>query len=195
MNNISAALEALLFASGEPVSIQRISLVLKVSEDELLEAFNALSKELSEGGHGIKAVRLGDKLQLCTSPDFGAEISAILETRKPQGLSPAALETLSIVAYYQPCTQAYISKLRGVDSGYSVSSLSDKGLIAQSGRLDAPGRPLLYSTTDLFLRTMGISSLAELPPLPDLKKSDAMEKLLDEISRLQTENNNTGEVI
>ena len=184
MNNKTAALESILFAAGEPVLIARISLVLEISEDEVLDSFEELKKIYADNGHLLQLVKLGNKLQMCSSPDYSEMISRILETRKPPMLSNSALETLAIVAYFQPVTLAYINKVRGVDSSYTVNTLCDKGLIDQSGRLDAPGRPLLYSTTDLFLRTMGVSDISELPPLPDIKKSDAMEKLIAEIEQL-----------
>lgn len=185
MNNHVSALEAILFAAGEPVNIARISLVLQQSEDTVLDAFQELNEIFESEGHGIRAVRLGEKLQLCSLPEYADIISRTLESRKPPALSPAALETLSIVAYYQPATQAYVNKLRGVDSSYSIGSLCDKGLIESKGHLDVPGRPLLYVTTDLFLRTMGISSLKELPPLPDMQQNGAIEKLMSEIESLK----------
>lgn len=192
MNKNAAALESILFASGDPVPVSRLSLVLSISEEDVLDAADELRTEYLDNGHSIQVVLLGNKLQMCSNPEYASYINRILETRKPPVLSGPALETLAIVAYYQPATIAYINKLRGVDSSYSVSSLCDKGLIEAKDRLEAPGRPLLYSTTDLFLRTMGISNLAELPPLPDMAQNDAIDKLMQEIERLSSKSTDAG---
>lgn len=192
MNKNAAALESILFASGDPVPVSRLSLVLSISEEDVLDAADELRSEYLDNGHSLQVVLLGNKLQMCSNPEYASYINRILETRKPPVLSVPALETLAIVAYYQPATIAYINKLRGVDSSYSVSSLCDKGLIEAKDRLEAPGRPLLYSTTDLFLRTMGISNLAELPPLPDMAQNDAIDKLMQEIERLSSKSTDAG---
>lgn len=186
MNKIASELESILFAAGEPVSISRIALVLGISDDDLMDAFNELNNELSSNGHSLCVVKLKDKFQMCSTGEYSSVISKILETRKLPMLSNPALEALSIIAYFQPTTLNFVNKVRGVDSSYSVGTLEDKGLIMPKGRLDAPGRPILFVTTDLFLRTMGISSLDELPPLPDMKQNDAMEKLMLEIEQLSS---------
>ena len=123
MTYTCSALEAILFAAGEPVPVSRLSHMLGISEDEILETADELSEILKKEQHSIVLVRLADKLQLCSSPEFANVIVKILEQRRPPSLSPAALETLAVVAYYQPATAAYISRVRGVDSAYSVSSL------------------------------------------------------------------------
>ena len=186
MNKNTAILESILFACGEAVPVSRISTVMDITEDEVMESFNELSQIYQDNGHSLQFVKFGNKLQMCSCPEYSQFITKILETRKPMMLSNQALEALAIVAYYQPVTLAYINKVRGVDSSFSVGTLCDKGLIEQSGRLDVPGRPVLYSTSDLFLRTMGISSLSELPPLPEMEKTDAMEKLIAEIEQLSS---------
>ena len=191
MNEICSKLEALLFAAGDPIPVSRLSLVLQVPETDIIEAADDLSAAFKENGHSLCVLKLGDKLQICTCPEYSDIISRILELRKPSVLSAPALETLAVVAYYQPVTIAYISKLRGVDSSYTVSSLSDKGLIEISGRMEAPGRPALYSTTDLFLRTMNISNLSELPKLPDMAASDGIEKLQQQIDSLGASQNSS----
>ena len=132
-------------------------------------------------------IRISDKLQLCSSAEYASVITKILEQRKPPSLSPAALETLAVVAYYQPVTTAYISRIRGVDSSYTVTSLTEKGLIEGKGKLEAPGRPTLYGTTDLFLRTMQISSLSDLPPLPEIASVEGIAKLQQAIDTLQNQ--------
>ena len=133
----------------------------------------------------MRLLRLGDKLQLCSAPEYAPFIVKTLEQRKPPMLSQPALETLAIVAYFQPVTRAYIDRVRGVDSSYTVSVLLDRGLIESCGKLDAPGRPSLFRTTEVFLRTMNISQLDELPPLPQLGESESVEKLRQSIDELQ----------
>ena len=185
MSDLSSAIEAILFASGEAFPISRISLILgaEIKEVELAAAF--LQNEYAENKRGIRLLKLDDKLQLCSSPEYAQIISLALEQRKPPALSQSALETLAVVAYFQPVTRAYIDQVRGVDSSYTVSSLSEKGLIEICGKLDVPGRPAVFRTTDVFLRTMGISALDELPGLPDMNTSEGMDKLKNEIERLQ----------
>lgn len=185
MTTVCTYLEAILFAAGEPVPLSRLSLVLGVSEMEVLEAAQELQSLLDEGGHGICLIRLADKLQLCSRAETAGVVTKVLEQRRPPSLSAAAMETLAIVAYYQPVTAAYISRIRGVDSAYSVSSLSEKGLIESKGRLEAPGRPTLYGTTDLFLRTMQISDLSELPKLPEVASTEGIQQLQQAIDALQ----------
>lgn len=185
MTAVCTYLEAILFAAGEPVPLSRLSLVLGVPEMEVLEAAQELQTLLDEGGHGICLIRLADKLQLCTKAETANVVTKILEQRRPPSLSSAAMETLAIVAYYQPVTAAYISRIRGVDSAYSVSSLAEKGLIEGKGRLEAPGRPTLYGTTDLFLRTMQISDLSELPKLPEVASTEGIQQLQQAIDALQ----------
>ena len=182
------ALEAILFAAGEPVPISRISLILGISEGAVEEAAEELTEVFRAEKHSVSVIRMADKLQLCTSPEFAPVIAKILEQRKPPSLSPAALETLAIVAYYQPVTAAAISRIRGVDSSYTVASLTEKGLIEGKGKLEAPGRPTLYGTTDLFLRTMQIRELSELPPLPEIASTEGIAKLQQAIDALQQQN-------
>lgn len=165
IHDIEAAIEGILFASGEAVSIERIAAVLAVETETVAEIAEALSSRLAFERRGVRLVRLEDKLQLCSAPEYGDVIRAALETRKPPRLTQTALEVLSIVAYFQPVTRAYIDKVRGIDSSYTVGVLAERGLIEPCGTLDAPGRPTLFRTTDGFLRTFGISSLEELPEL------------------------------
>ena len=133
----------------------------------------------------MRILRLGDKLQMCSAPEYAPFIAKTLEQRKPPMLSQPALETLAIVAYFQPVTRAYIDQVRGVDSAYTVSVLAERGLIEVCGRLDVPGRPSIFRTTDAFLRTMGISELSQLPPLPDMSGGEGAEKLQSAIDELQ----------
>ncbi|MBR6772881.1 MAG: SMC-Scp complex subunit ScpB [Clostridia bacterium] len=165
MKNGAAALEAILFAAGEPVSLDRLSLALEMMKEDVERVSVSLEARLDMDDSGIRLVRLGDKLQLVSKSEFSQQICSALETRKPPALSQQAMETLSVVAYRQPVTKAYIEQVRGVESTYTVNSLVDKGFIEACGRLEAPGRPVLYKTTDMFLRVFGLASLLDLPPL------------------------------
>lgn len=184
--NIKSAIEAILFAAGEPVPAARMSLILGVSEEEIFTAAKGLADGYSFERRGIRLLRLDNDLQLCSSPEYAQLITKTLEQRKPPMLSQPALETLAVVAYFQPVTRAYIDQIRGVDSAYTVGVLLDRGLIERCGKLDVPGRPSLLRTTDAFLRTMGISSLDELPELPDISSGDGTKKLEEAINKLNT---------
>ncbi len=192
--NIKSAIEAILFAAGEPVPAARISLILGVDEAYVFAAAKELSDEYSFEQRGIRLLRLENKLQLCSSPEYASVITKTLEQRKPPMLSQPALETLAVVAYFQPVTRAYIDQVRGVDSSYTVGVLLDRGLIERCGKLDVPGRPSLLRTTDVFLRTMGVSSLDELPELPDISSGDGVKKLEDAIDKLSTVGENQMEI-
>ncbi len=185
MFNISSAIEAILFASGDSVPVARLSLILEASEGEIEYAAAALNEQYENEERGIRLLKLDDSLQLCSAPEYAAYITKALEQRTPPRLSQSALEALAIVAYFQPVTRAYIDQVRGVDSSYTVSILQQRGLIAPCGKLDAPGRPAVFATTDVFLRTMGISSLSELPTLPDMTSGEGIEKLQSAIDLLQ----------
>ncbi len=185
MIEISSAIEAILFAAGESVPIARLSLVLGAEEKEIIRAAEELAESYLRQERGMRILRLEDKLQMCSAPEYAPFIIKTLEQRKPPMLSQPALETLAIVAYFQPVTRAYIDKIRGVDSAYTVSVLQERGLIEICGRLDVPGRPSIFRTTDVFLRTMGIRELSELPPLPDMTQSEGVEKLQHAIDELQ----------
>lgn len=192
--NIRSAIEAILFAAGEPVPAARLSLILGVDEEDVFAAAKELADEYSFDQRGIRLLRLDNKLQLCSAPEYAAVITKALEQRKPPMLSQPALETLAIVAYFQPVTRAYIDQVRGVDSSYTVGVLLDRGLIERCGKLDVPGRPSLLRTTDVFLRTMGVSSLEELPELPDINAGDGVKKLEDAIEKLSTVGENQMEI-
>ena len=183
--DIASALEAILFAAGEPVPAARLSLVLETDEEEILRTAEELAETYRREERGMRILRLDGKLQMCSAPEYAPLITKTLEQRKPLMLSQPALETLAIVAYFQPVTRAYIDRVRGVDSSYTVSVLNERGLIEVCGRLDVPGRPSLFKTTDAFLRTMGLQDLSELPPLPDLTSSEGVEKLQQAIEELK----------
>ena len=164
-NEIQRALMAILFAAGEPVEAKRLAATLEVDEDEIHQELQALMDMLSYERSGIRIIRLESAYQMCSSAEMAPYVTKALETRKPPKLSASQLEALTIIAYYQPATKAYVEQLRGVDSSYSISALLTKKLIEECGRLNVPGRPILYRTTPDFLRTFGLSSLEELPEI------------------------------
>lgn len=181
---LCAALEAILFAAGDPVPAERIAAVLGEDKSAVLSAAAKLADEYSFHRRGIRLVRMEESLQLCSASEYAAEITRVMETRKPPKLSQSALEVLAITAYFQPVTRAYVDQVRGVDSSYTVGVLVERGLIEACGKLDVPGRPTIYKTSEVFLRTMGISSLEELPPLPDLGSDEGMLQLQTAIDAL-----------
>ena len=185
MKEIEAALEGILFASGEPVHIDRICLALDLDRPTAELVLQKLGDYYGFERRGIRLVRMADTWQLCSAPEYAEYIRKAFEIRKPAKLSQPALEVLAIVAYFQPVTRAYIDQVRGVDSAYTVTTLLERGLIEACGKLDAPGRPSLYRTSALFLRTMGMQSLDELPVLPDLSSDEGAEKLEQAISELR----------
>ena len=162
---LQRAIEAILFASGERVEIAQLVGVLEADKNDVIRAADTLADELSFNRRGIRILRLEDGYQMVSSGEMADYITQALETRKPPRLSSSQLETLTIIAYYQPATKAMVEQLRGVDSSYSVSALLNKKLIEEAGRLNVPGRPIQYCTTPNFLRTFGLSSLEELPPI------------------------------
>lgn len=179
------ALEAILFAAGDPVSAERIALVLDSDKETILTLGAELAEEYDTQQRGIRLVRLNESLQLHSAPEYATAITRALEQRRAPKLSQASLEVLSIVAYFQPVTRAYIEQMRGLDSSYTVGVLAERGLIEPCGHLEAVGRPTLYRTTDLFLRTMGVSSLEELPTLPEVSGSDAVRQLQEKVDMLR----------
>lgn len=179
---LERVIEAILFAAGDPVETERIALAAECDLDEVEAAAKRLMDRLSYERRGVRIVRLERAYQMCSSTEMSAYITKALETRKPPKLSASQLETLTIVAYYQPATKAYIEQIRGVDSSYSVSALLNKHLIEESGRLNVPGRPILYRTTPDFLRTFGLESLDDLPEIEKMQfgKHDLPESELEE---------------
>ena len=162
---LQRAIEAILFAAGEPVALSRLAMVLETDEKEVQMAVDVLADELAFNRRGIRILRLEDAYQMVSSGEMADYITKALETRKPPKLSSSQLETLTIVAYYQPATKAMVEQIRGVDSSYSIAALLNKKLIEDAGRLNVPGRPIQYKTTPDFLRTFGLNSLEELPEI------------------------------
>ena len=164
-NELQRTLMAILFAAGEPVSVQRLAQTLERDPDEIRRETRQLMDALSFHRSGIRIVQLEDAFQMCSAAEQAEFVTRTLETRKPPKLSQSQLETLTVIAYYQPATKAYVEQIRGVDSAYSVSALLTKKLICEAGRLNVPGRPILYRTTPDFLRVFGLESLDELPEI------------------------------
>ena len=160
---LERAVEAILFAAGEPVAVERLAMATATTPEQAEQAAQAVMDRLAFERRGVKLVRLEQAFQMCSSGEQAEYVTRALETRKPPKLSASQLEALTIIAYYQPVTKAYIEQLRGVDSSYCVGALMNKKLIEECGRLNVPGRPIQYRTTPDFLRTFGLSSLAELP--------------------------------
>ena len=165
-NNLTGTLEAILFAAGEPLEIDKIAEVMEIDEGGVLDTASQLQNQYDERKAGITILRLKNKLQMCTRKEYFSFVRAALEIKRNAPLSQAAFEVLAVIAYNQPVTKSFIEQVRGVDCSGVVSSLCEKGLIEEQGRLDLPGRPLLYGTTDSFLRCFSLSSLADLPPIP-----------------------------
>ena len=158
-------IEAILFAAGERVEISRLAMALEVDPDEITAAADALANEFAYNRRGVRILRLEDGYQMVSSGEMADYITKALETRKPPKLSASQLETLTIIAYYQPATKAMVEQIRGVDSAYSITALLNKKLIEDAGRLNVPGRPILYRTTPDFLRTFALNSLEDLPEI------------------------------
>lgn len=172
--DLQRAIEAILFAAGERVELARLAMALETDEKEVAQAAEKLMDEFSYNRRGIRIIRLEQGYQMVSSGEMADYITKALETRKPPRLSSSQLEALTIVAYYQPATKAMIEQIRGVDSSYSVAALMNKKLIEECGRLNVPGRPILYRTTPDFLRTFGLSSLDELPPIEKVHFGEPM---------------------
>lgn len=168
MKEIEAAVEGILFASGEPVAADRIAVALNLDRDTVDQVLRRLADYYSYERRGMRLVRMDDTWQLCSAPEYADLIRRAFEIRKPAKLSQPALEVLTIIAYYQPTTRAYVDQIRGVDSAYTVGLLLNRGLIEEAGRLQVPGRPHLYRTTKKFLRAFHLTSLDDLPEMPDL---------------------------
>ena len=174
---LQRAIEAILFAAGERIEISRLSMVLEVDPDEIIAATDALADELAFQRRGIRILRLEDGYQMVSSGEMADYVTKALETRKPPKLSSSQLETLTIIAYYQPATKAMVEQIRGVDSSYSITALLNKKLIEDAGRLNVPGRPIQYRTTADFLRTFALSSLED---LPEIEKVNLGEPVFEE---------------
>ena len=168
---LKPAIEAIIFACGTPAELTKIAQALEIKEEKAEELLKSLMDDYSSRKSGIKIVRLGKSYQMCTEKEYAEIIRTVLDLRRNSPLSQAALEVLAIIAYNQPVTKAFVEQIRGVDCSGVVSSLVARELIEEKGRLELPGRPLIYGTTENFLRCFNVSDVSELPPLPQ-KNSD-----------------------
>ena len=168
MKEIESAIEGILFAAGEPIHVDRICVALEMDRPTVEQVLQKLMDYYAYERRGIRLLRIEDSWQLCSSPDYGDVIRKAFEIRKPAKLSQPALEVLTIIAYYQPTTRAYVDQIRGVDSAYTMGLLQERNLIEECGRLQVPGLPHLYRTTKQFLRAFHLTSLDDLPEMPDL---------------------------
>ena len=174
--NISAAIEAILFASGASVEASRIAQALEIAEDEVESRIAALTDEYNNAQRGITIIKLKNSYQMVSRKEYAPQIRTVMDLRRNTPLSQAALEVLAVVAYNQPVTKAFVEQVRGVDCSGVIGSLTAKDLIEEKGRLELPGRPLLYGTTENFLRCFNIASLEELPPLPENEEEPQTEE-------------------
>lgn len=171
-NNIIARLEAMLFASGEPVEAARLAEVLELDVENITKMLGHIGDTYDEKNSGICLIRIDGKYQLCTREEYSDDVRKLLEIKKNTPLSQAAFEVLAIVAYNKTVTKSFIEQIRGVDCSGSIANLVQKGLIEEKGRLDLPGRPLVYGTTDRFLRCFSLNSLEDLPDLPKPEETE-----------------------
>lgn len=167
IRELQAEIEAILFAAGDPISVDKIAEAIGLSVTDTDKLIAEMIDKSCEDGRGIEIVKMNSKYQLCTKKKYASFVRTILEIRRNTPLSQPAMEILSIIAYNQPVTKGFVEQIRGVDSSGVIATLVQKGLIEEKGRLEVPGRPLLFGTTDLFLRCFQISSLSELPPIQD----------------------------
>lgn len=172
VKEIESAIEGILFAAGDPVGVERLCMALDLDRATVDSVCQRLADYYSYERRGVRLLRLENSYQLCSAPEHADCIRRAFESRRPARLSQPALEVLAIIAYYQPTTRAYVDQIRGVDSAYTVGLLLERDLIEECGRLAVPGRPILYRTTQTFLRSFGLSSLEELPELPSANPED-----------------------
>ena len=178
MKEIEATVEGILFASGEEVSVDRICVATELDRPTVELVLQKLADYYAYERRGIRLIRMDDSYQLCSAPEYAEIIRKAFEIRRPAKLSPTALEVLTIIAYYQPTTRAYVDQIRGVDSAYTMGLLLDRHLIEECGRLQVPGRPRLYRTTKAFLRAFHLDTLEDLPEIPGLEQDGQLR--LDE---------------
>lgn len=178
-NELQAAAEAVLFSVGEPLELKRIAEVLEIEEECAEQVLMNLSAALDERGSGICLLRLGTKYQLSSRARFAPQIRSILEVKRNAPLSQAAFEVLAVIAYNQPVTKSFVEQVRGVDCSGVIATLCQKKLIEEKGRLELPGRPLVYGTTPEFLRCFSVSDLSELPELPNNNAEQSIEAVME----------------
>ena len=191
LKDIESAIEAILFASGEPISLERLAAAVDTDEKTASQLVTRLADYYSYERRGMRVLTIDDCYPLASAPEYAPQVRRAMETRRPPQLSQAALESLAVIAYFQPTTKAYVEQIRGVDSSYTVGLLSDRGLIEECGRLAVPGRPILYRTTQTFLRSFGLQTLEDLPPMPETSPEDGqitldMQAAIEQLKEQET---------
>ena len=188
LNESMAVVEAIMFAHGDPITPEKLSEASGIDLETTVKLIDQLERKYNVQESGLRIIRLNDGFQISTRPENSGYIKSALETRRQQPLSQAAMETLSIIAYNQPVTKSFVEQVRGIDSSSVVNTLVERDLLEEAGRLDLPGRPVAYRTTDTFLRCFGISSLRELPPLPNQEGQLDFDELAElELEKQQSE--------
>jgi len=189
VKEVESAIEAILFAAGEPVGVERLCMTLELDRVTADAVCKRMGDRYKYERRGIRLVRMDNCYQLCSAPECASYVRKAFESRKPARLSQPALEVLAIIAYNQPTTKAYVDQVRGVDSAYTVSLLAERELIEECGRLAVPGRPILYRTTQNFLRSFGLSTIEELPelPVPSAEEEQLTQDMAQQIAQLQEE--------
>lgn len=178
LNEELSIVEAILFASGDPIEKSRLVQASDIEEETIEKIINMLNDRYEENESALMIIKLSDSYQLCAREKFIDYIRAAMETRKAAPLSPAAMEVLTIIAYNQPVTKGFVEHIRGTDSSSVVNSLVEKNLLEEAGRLDVPGRPIAYKTTAAFLRSFQLSSLDDLPAVPNGDSQVSFDELL-----------------
>lgn len=187
-DNLISKIEAMLFAAGEPIEASKLAEVLDIELETVERMLGHLGGMLDERESGLMLIRVDNKYQLCTREAHAEEVRKLMEIKKNTPLSNAAFEVLAIVAYNKTVTRSFIEQVRGVDCSGPISSLVQKGLIEEKGRLDLPGRPLIYGTTDRFLRCFSLNSLDDLPELPKTEEVEIIAKEDDSQTSLFDDN-------
>ncbi len=179
IKKLQGAIEAILFSSGDPISINRLAEALELDVPTVSKIVQNLIDDFNVRNSGIQIVKLDNHYQMCTNSEYAESVRDVMDMRRNTPLSQAGMEVLAIIAYNQPVTKAFIEQIRGVDCSGVLGSLTTKGLIEERGRLELPGRPLLYGTTPNFLRCLSIASLKELPPLPQKQQEEEATEVED----------------
>ena len=189
-DNLVSTIEAMLFASGDPVEASKLAEVLDIDIETVEKMLGHLSALYDERSSGLMIIRIDNKYQICTREKYSEEVRKLMEIKKNTPLSNAAFEVLAVIAYNKTVTRSFIEQVRGVDCSGPISSLVQKGLIEEKGRMDLPGRPLIYGTTDRFLRCFSLNSLEDLPDLPKNDEIDSIAKDESQTSLFDNENKN-----
>lgn len=186
--NLVSTLEAMLFAAGDPVEPAKLAEVLDIDIETIEKMLDYLGAQYDERGSGLMLIRVDNKYQICTREKYSEEVRKLMEIKKNAPLSNAAFEVLAVIAYNKTVTRSFIEQVRGVDCSGPISSLVQKGLIEEKGRMDLPGRPLIYGTTDRFLRCFSLNSLEDLPDLPKTEEVERIAKDDSQTSLFDNEN-------